>query len=147
MTIRLCLVTLGVADVARSTAFYEALGLARGPMSNDHVTFFDMDGVILALHGREALAEDAGVAAAGDGFRAATLAWNLPDRTAVDAALVRAVAVGGRPGRPAAEAFWGGYSGYFADPDGHLWEVAHNPFFPIDAKGVTRLPEPRDGEA
>ncbi|MCE1234916.1 MAG: VOC family protein [Hyphomicrobiales bacterium] len=147
MTIRLSLVTLGVADVARATAFYGAMGLARGPMSNDHVTFFDMDGVILALYGRAALAADAGVSAEGEGFRGSTLAWNLADRAGVDAALARAVTSGGRLVKPAGEAFWGGYSGYFADPDGHLWEVAHNPFFPLDDKGVLRLPEADDGEA
>ena len=141
MALRLSLVTLGVADVGRSTAFYGALGLEPGPSSNPAVSFFDMDGVILALYGRAALAEDAGVAAAGDGFRAVSLAWNLGDRDAVDAALEAAVAAGGRLAKPAGAVFWGGYSGYFSDPDGHLWEVAHNPFFPIDARGAARLPE------
>lgn len=147
MSIRLSLVTLGVADVARARAFYEALGVEAGAMSNDAVVFFDMDGVILALYGREALAADAGIAPAGSGFRGLTLAWNLSDRASVDAALEIAVAAGGRLVQTAREVFWGGYSGYFADPDDHLWEVAHNPFFPIDAAGVTRLPEASDGEA
>jgi catechol 2,3-dioxygenase-like lactoylglutathione lyase family enzyme len=147
MAIRLSLVTLGVADIDRATVFYETLGLVRGPMSNAHVTFFDMGGVILALYGREALAADAGVDADGEGFRGATLAWNLPDRPAVDAGLGRAVVAGGRLVKASTEAYWGGYSGYFADPDGHLWEVAHNPFFPIDANGVVRLPDAYDGEA
>jgi uncharacterized protein len=141
MKLRLTLVTLGVADVARSTAFYEALGLARGAASNDAVTFFDMAGIVLGLYGREALAEDARVAAAGEGFRATSLAWNLPDRPSVDAALAAAIAAGGTLVKPAEAVFWGGYSGYFADPDGHLWEVAHNPFFPLDTSGVLRLPE------
>lgn len=139
MSLRLSLVTLGVADVARATAFYVALGSTPGASSNAAVTFFDMNGVILALYGREALAEDARIAAAGTGFSGVTLAWNLPDRAAVDDAITLAVRSGGRLVKAAEEVFWGGYSGYFADPDGHLWEVAHNPFFPIDAAGVTRL--------
>ncbi len=147
MSIRLSLVTLGVADVARATAFYVALGARVGAASNEHVTFFDMNGVILALYGRAALAEDATVEAEGTGFSGVTLAWNRESREAVDAGLEAAVAAGGRLVKPAREVFWGGYSGYFADPDGHLWEVAHNPFFPIDAEGVTRLPEGDHGEA
>lgn len=141
MKLRLTLVTLGVADVARSTAFYEALGLSRSAAGNDAVTFFDMDGIVLGLYGREALAEDAKVPAAGDGFRATSLAWNLDGRPAVDAALEAAVAAGGTLVKAAEEVFWGGYSGYFTDPDGHLWEVAHNPFFPFDERGAMRLPE------
>lgn len=147
MSIRLSIVTLGVADLARARSFYEALGAEPGPMSNESVVFYDMNGIILALYGRSALAADAGVPAEGSGFSGVTLAWNLPDRVAVDAALEAAVAAGGRPTSPATEVFWGGYSGTFADPDGHLWEVAHNPFFPIGADGVTRLPEAGNGEA
>ncbi len=141
MKLRLSLVTLGVADIARATAFYEALGLTRGAASNDAVTFFDMDGVILGLYGREALAEDAEVSPDGHGFRATSLAWNLADRPAVDAAFRHAVALGATPVKAPREVFWGGYSGYFADLDGHLWEVAHNPFFPFDERGAVRLPE------
>lgn len=147
MPIRLCLVTLGVDDVDRAARFYEALGAVRGGASEAAVAFFDMNGVILALYGRAALAEDAGTAAAGSGFAGMTLAWNLPDRAGVDAALRAAEAAGGRIAVPAREVFWGGYSGYFSDPDGHLWEVAHNPFFPLDADGVLRLPEASDGHA
>lgn len=146
MALRLSLVTLGVADLARATAFYGALGLAPGPASNDSVVFFDMDGIILALYGRQALAEDARVEVAGAGFSGMTLAWNVADRPAVEAALARAVAAGGHLVKPAEAVFWGGFSGYFADPDGHLWEVAHNPFFPIDARGVTHLPEATDDQ-
>lgn len=146
-SIRLSLVTLGVADVGRARAFYEALGLVAGGPSEAAVAFFDMDGVILSLYGREALAEDAGAAADGAGFAGVTLAWNLADRAGVDAALTAAEAAGGRIAVAAREVFWGGYSGYFTDPDGHLWEVAHNPFFPIGADGVTRLPERAHGEA
>ena len=131
MSIRLSLVTLGVADVARATAFYVALGARVGAASNEHVTFFDMNGVILALYGRAALAEDATVEAEGSGFAGVTLAWNLESRDAVDAGLGQAVAAGGRLVKPAEEVFWGGYSGYFADPDGHLWEVAWQPSLPL----------------
>lgn len=147
MSIRLGLVTLGVADVGRATAFYVALGARVGAASNDAVTFFDMDGVILALYGRDALAEDATVAAEGTGFSGVTLAWNRASPADVDAGIAAAVAAGGRLVKPAGAVFWGGYSGYFADPDGHLWEVAHNPFFPIDAAGIVRLPGGDDGEA
>lgn len=141
MRLRLSLVTLGVADLARSRAFYAALGLEPGPASNEAVVFYDMDGVILALYGRTALADDARVAAEGQGFAGVTLAWNLTSEAEVDAAFARAVAAGAGAVKPPERVFWGGYSGYVADPDGHLWEVAHNPFFPIDAGGVTRLPE------
>lgn len=141
MSLRLSLVTLGVADVAAARRFYEALGLAAGASSNDHVVFFDMDGVILALYGRAALAADAGIAAEGAGFAGVTLAWNLVSEAEVDAAFARALAAGAKPVKVPERVFWGGYSGYFADPDGHLWEVAHNPFFPIDGRGITRLPE------
>ncbi|TBW32315.1 VOC family protein [Siculibacillus lacustris] len=141
MSLRLSMVTLGVADVAAATAFYEALGLVRGAPSEAAVTFFDMDGVILALYGRAALADDAGVAAMGDGFRGLALAWNVTGAAAVDAAIARAVAAGGRLVKAPERAFWGGYSGYFADPDGHLWEVADNPGFPFDERGALRLPE------
>jgi catechol 2,3-dioxygenase-like lactoylglutathione lyase family enzyme len=141
MRLRLSLVTLGVADLDRSRAFYGALGLEPGPASNEAVTFYDMDGVILALYGRAALAEDARVAAEGEGFAGVTLAWNLSSEAAVDTGFARAVGAGGRAVKAPERVFWGGYSGYFADPDGHLWEIAHNPFFPIDAGGVTRLPE------
>jgi catechol 2,3-dioxygenase-like lactoylglutathione lyase family enzyme len=138
---RLSLVTLGVADLARARAFYETLGLSPGPMSGEAVVFYDMDGVILALYGRAALAADAGMTAEGSGFAGITLAWNLDDEDAVDRAFAAAIAAGGRAVKSPEKVFWGGWSGYFADPDGHLWEVAHNPFFPIDAKGITRLPE------
>lgn len=139
MSIRLAMVTLGVADVAAATAFYRRLGLEPGAESGEAVTFFDMDGIILALYGRGPLAEDAGVPAAAGGFSGVTLAWNRPSVAEVDAALAAAVAAGGRITRAAEKTFWGGYSGYFADPDGHLWEIAHNPFSPNDADGRMQL--------
>jgi hypothetical protein len=138
--LRLSLVTLGVADLTRARAFYGALGLTPGPASNDHVVFYDMDGVILALYGREALAEDAKVSPEGSGFAGQTLAWNCASIEEVDAAIAAAVAAGATLVKPAEKVFWGGYSGYVADPDGHLWEIAHNPFFPFDERGAVRLP-------
>ncbi|MFL1876876.1 VOC family protein [Hansschlegelia beijingensis] len=140
-SLRLSLVTLGVEDLGRSTAFYEALGLKRSPASTDDVSFFDVGGAILSLYGREALAADAGLDGAGDGFRSQALAWNLASSAAVDKAIVRMVAAGGRLVKPAEKAGWGGYVGYVADPDGHLWEIAHNPGFPLDADGRARLPK------
>ncbi|HPF24767.1 MAG TPA: VOC family protein [Hyphomonas sp.] len=137
--IHITLVTLGVADVQVSAAFYEKLGLKRARASQDAVVFFDMGGVALGLFGREPLAEDAGVPAAGEGFRAVTLAWNQPNEEAVDDAIIRAVESGGQLVKAAKKVFWGGYSGYFADPDGHLWEVAYNPFSPLREDGSMEL--------
>ena len=140
---RLNLVTLGVADVAMARRFYERLGFAASDFDSEGIAFFEMSGVILALFGREDLAEDAGVPVEGSGFNAVTLAINLSSRDEVDAALAFAEACGGRIVQPAREVFWGGYSGYFADPDGHLWELAFNPVCPLDADGRVALPPPR----
>jgi len=136
---RLSLVTLGVADVARSRAFYERLGWRAAPVSTDAIAFFDLGGWALALYGRAALAGDARVPAAGRGFSGITLAHNVRSPAEVDAILREAVAAGGALVKPAERAFWGGHSGHFADPDGHLWEVAHNPFFPLDERGRMSL--------
>ena len=130
MEARISLVTLGVADLARATAFYErGLGL---PLINDAaaegVAFFQLEGLRLALYSRHALAEDAGLADSGpQPFSGIALAHNLGSPAEVDALLAHAARVGGRIVKPAHKVFWGGYSGYFADPDGHLWEVAWNP--------------------
>ncbi|RTL71936.1 MAG: VOC family protein [Hyphomicrobiales bacterium] len=138
---RLSLVTLGVANVARSRAFYERLGFVASPASNADVTFFSAGGVVLSLFGREALAADAGVENTTPApFSGITLAHNVASEPEVDAALAAAAAAGGRIVKPAQRAFWGGWTGYFADPDGHLWEVAHNPHFPLDASGAVVLP-------
>ncbi|PWC43520.1 VOC family protein [Azospirillum sp. TSO22-1] len=137
---RLSLVTLGVADVARSRAFYERLGFVASPASQDSVAFFPAGGVVLALYGRDALAEDAHLPAAGSGFGGITLAHNVRRREDVAAVLAEAEAAGGRILKPAQDVFWGGHSGYFADPDGHPWEVAWNPFFPLAADGRIELP-------
>ena len=136
---RVTLVTLGVADVARSRAFYERLGFVASAASQESVAFFQLGGLVLGLYGRAALAEDAQVADDGHGFDGVTLAQNMRSRAEVDEALAFAVSCGARLAKPAQEVFWGGYSGYFADPDGHLWEIAHNPFFAMDDDGVVRL--------
>lgn len=140
---RVSLVTLGVKDVARSTAFYVALGwpLSSASVPGD-VSFFKTAGGLLALWSEDLLAEDAGLSggAVGD-RRGRSLAINLESREDVDAALAAAAAAGARITKPAAATDWGGYNGYFADLDGHLWEVAHNPFWPIGDDGRPTLPE------
>jgi len=137
---RLTLVTLGVADVARSRAFYERLGWKASSASQDSVAFFQMVGMVLALWGRQDLADDAQVANSTPGFSGVALAFNARSEAEVDSVLAEAVRAGGRLVRAAHKTFWGGYSGYFADPDGHLWEVAHNPFWHLDERGALHLP-------
>ncbi|KAB2851233.1 MAG: VOC family protein [Hyphomicrobiaceae bacterium] len=137
---RLSLVTLGVADVARSRAFYDALGWKASSASQPSVTFYDAGGVVLSLFARSALAADAGVTDSPPGFSGVALAHNVAGPAEVDRVLADAVRAGGRLAKSGQKAFWGGYSGYFADPDGHLWEVAHNPFFPLDGAGRVTLP-------
>ena len=138
---RLTMVTLGVADVARSTAFYESLGWRRSSASQETITFFRMQGSGLGLFQRESLAEDAGVSADGSGFRGVTVALNCADRDEVDAVFDEWVAAGAEPVKRPEAVFWGGYSSYVADPDGHLWEIAHNPYAPNDAAGFMPLPD------
>lgn len=139
---RLSVITLGVSDLDRAQRFYqEGLGWTLGA-AEEQIRFFQLNGLILALYPRQALAEDVQLPAAGAGFRAMTLAYCARSREEVDADLQRAMAAGGRLVKPAQEVFWGGYSGYFADPDGHLWEVAHNPFWALDAAGNVRLTSP-----
>ncbi|WP_332899041.1 VOC family protein [Haladaptatus sp. CMSO5] len=131
---RLSLVTLGVSDLDRAIEFYrDGLGLpleTRDPDSD--VAFFTLGATKLSLYPRELLAEDAMVSPDGEGFSGITLAHNVRSAQAVDAQLEEAVEAGATLVKPGQEVFWGGYSGYFADPDGHLWEVAWNPFFDID---------------
>ena len=138
---RLSLVTLGVADVAAARAFYERLGFKASAASQEGVAFFAAGGVVLGLFGRAALAEDAQVADSAPGFSGVALAHNVSSEAEVDAVLAEAVAAGGCLLKAGQKVFWGGYSGYFADPDGHLWEVAFNPFFPLDSDGRITLPE------
>ena len=135
------MVTLGVADLARSTAFYESLGLHRSTASQDTITFFRMQGSALGLFQRDSLADDAGVAAEGSGFRGVTLALNCADRDEVDTVFDQWVDAGAQPVKRPEAVEWGGYSSYVADPDGHLWEIAHNPFSPNDADGFMPLPD------
>jgi catechol 2,3-dioxygenase-like lactoylglutathione lyase family enzyme len=128
---RISMITLGVRDLATSIRFYEqGLGFPRMASPPD-VAFFTLDGTWLGLYGREALAEDATVSAAGQGFEGFALAHNVASEAEVDAVVALAVAAGATPVKPPQKVFWGGYSGYFKDPDGHLWEVAHNPFFRV----------------
>lgn len=135
------LVTLGVADVAASTAFYQRLGWKRSPASNESITFFHSATATLAIFGRAALAEDAHVECTPAGFSGVTLAQNFASQAEVDAAYQHAISSGAQSLKPPQKVFWGGYSGYFADPDGHLWELAYNPFAGLDADGKMVLPE------
>ena len=134
-------ITLGVANLAVSRAFYAALGWQESSGSQPGIAFFNAGSVVFALFQRAALAEDANVSAAGNGFPGFTLAHNVASQAAVDRLLAEAVAAGGRLVRPADKVFWGGYRGYFADPDDFLWEVCWNPSFPLDEHGHARLPE------
>ena len=133
------IIALGVADLARSRAFYEALGFTAGPGSNENIVFFQLAGLVLSIFPRSALAEDAEVADDGHGFDGVTLAHNYPTEAAVDAAMAAALAAGATLKKAPQKVFWGGYSGYFADPDGHHWEVACNPFVKVDDRGIVTL--------
>lgn len=126
---RISMITLGVSDLVASTRFYgEGLGFPQMP-GESSVSFFTLNGAWLALYGREALAEDAGVPAAGSGFAGFTLAHNVSSREEVDKVMAEAVKAGARLIKKPGDVFWGGYSGYFEDPDGYLWEIAWNPHF------------------
>ncbi|QOR38074.1 VOC family protein [Billgrantia diversa] len=125
---RISMITLGVRDLEASIRFYEqGLGLPRME-SPPEVAFFTLNGTWLGIYGRESLAEDAGIPAEGSGFAGIALAHNLGSEAEVDELLEQAVSAGGKLVKPGQKVFWGGYSGYFSDPDGYLWEVAHNPF-------------------
>ncbi len=139
---RISIVTLGVADLQRSIRFYEqGLGWRRSSAGGDEIAFFHMQGVVLALYPRQLLAADANLAdGAGGGFAGFTLAQNVRSREEADAVLAQAVAAGATLLKPAVAAEWGGYSGYFADPDGYAWEVAWNPHFPFAEDGSVQLP-------
>ena len=132
---RISLVTLGVEDVARATAFYEKLGWKKSSASQDSVTFIQLKGTVLGLFSREALAHDAQVENTPKGFSGVTLAHNVTSERGVDAVFKFALSCGATEIKKPEKVFWGGYSGYFADPDGHLWEIAYNPFFPLNAEG------------
>ncbi len=136
---RVSIITLGVTDLERSRQFYERIGWRRSVAKSEGIVFFQSGGMAVALYPREELAKDANVAPDGTGFQGLTLAYNARNRAEVDSVLTDAVAAGAKLLKPAQEAFWGGYSGYFSDPDGFLWEVAWNPTFPISADGSIRL--------
>ena len=138
---RVSLVTLGVADLNRSREFYERLGWRRSMAKAEGVVFFQAGGMALALYPRNDLAKDAKIPSEGYGFSGISLAYNTRNREEVDAVLTEAQAAGAKLLKPAEEAFWGGYSGYFSDPDGFPWEVAWNPSFPILEDGSIRIPD------
>ena len=136
---RVSLVTLGVRDLGRARRFYEALGWTTGAAPADDVAFFQAGGMVVALWGREELAADSGVEDAG-GWGGVTLAHNVRSPADVDAVVEEARAAGAAITREPAETFWGGYSGAFTDPDGHAWEIAHNPSWTLADDGSVRLP-------
>ncbi|WP_243042234.1 VOC family protein [Dyella sedimenti] len=140
-TPRIHIVTLGVGDLPRARRFYEALGWRASSTSNEAIVFLKGAGGVLALYGRAALAEDALAEDLPTGFAAVTLARNAHSREEVDAWFATAVAAGAHAMKPPQEVFWGGYSGYVADPDGHLWEFAFNPYFVFDEQGNLALPD------
>jgi uncharacterized protein len=126
---RISMITLGVKDLAVSVKFYESgLGFPR-MASPPEVAFFTLNGSWLGLYGRRSLAEDATVPPEGSGFEGFTLAHNVASEEDVETVMRQAIAAGATRVKPAQKVFWGGYSGYFKDPDGHLWEIAHNPYF------------------
>lgn len=143
---RLSLVTLGVASLDVARQFYERLGWKASPVSQGDVVFFQLNGMALSLFPRTLLAQDAGIVEPGiklddaaPRFAGIALAYNCRSAKAVDETFTLALSAGGRAMKPPETAFWGGYSGYFADPDGYLWEVAYNPHFPLDAAGSLKL--------
>jgi uncharacterized protein len=136
---RLTLVTIGVADVARATAFYQSLGWKKAAASQPSITFLVMAGSVLSLYGRDALAEDAQVSSEGDGFRAVTLACNLDSQAQVDDVFAQWLQAGATCIKTPQLVFWGGYSGYVADLDGHLWELAYNPGLVLSADGFPQM--------
>lgn len=130
---RLHIVTLGVSDLKRAEKFYsEGLGCKKSAMSQETITFFQLESVVLALYPKHLLAEDAAITMNSSGYSPFTLACNATNEADVDELLQKAVAAGAKLIKSAQKVFWGGYSGYFADPDGFLWEVAYNPFLTFD---------------
>lgn len=137
---RISLVTLGVGSLELSRTFYRNLGWKEHPSSDDDVAFFQAGGLVFGLWSRDKLAEDSAVEDPG-GWGGVTLAYNTTSPGQVDAVIEEARFAGATIGREPAETFWGGYSGVFIDPDGHPWEVAHNPFWTVESDGSVRLPE------
>lgn len=139
--LRVSLVTLGVSDLARASKFYEAMGMRRRLKQAEGVAFFDASGVVISLWSREALAKDSNVEDSKPGFSGIALAYNVASEPEVDAVLRAAKVAGGKILKPAQRAFWGGFYGHFSDPDGHIWEVAHNPGFAFDDHGNIVVPD------
>lgn len=145
MQARITIVTLGVASIATATAFYQRMGFEAASGSNDNISFMQAGGVVLSLYGRQALADDSHYWHADSGLRQAgsfsgiSLAHNVRSEAEVDAVLAQAVEAGAQLRKPAQKVFWGGYSGYFCDLDGHLWEVAYNPYLELDEAGLPVL--------
>lgn len=138
---RLSLITLGVKDLERSRRFYESLGWRRSMAGAEGIVFFHLGGIALSLFPRAELAKDANLPSAGQGFTGIALAYNTRTLEEVDQVLAQAQAAGARILKPAVGASWGGYSGYFSDPDGFLWEVAWNPGLPLAEDGSIRIPD------
>lgn len=139
--LRLSLVTLGVENLAAAAKFYEDMGLPRRLRKAEGVAFFDAGGVVLSIYSREALAKDANIEDSNAGFGGITLAYNVPSQAEVELVLKAAEKAGGKILKQADRIFWGGYVGYFADPEGHIWEVAHNPGFTFDERGNVVVPD------
>jgi uncharacterized glyoxalase superfamily protein PhnB len=139
MRLAINVITLGVSDMPKARRFYEALGWQASKSSNESFTLFKAKGSMLALYGAKALAEDAHVEAKGSGFRAVTVACNVREKAQVAEVLEHARSAGAEITKPAQDVFWGGHSGYFKDLDGHLWEVAWNPHWKLDADGLVEL--------
>lgn len=139
---RISIITLGVSDLGRAVAFYrDGLGWPLSGASDDEIAFLKTGGVVLALYPREALAADVGADPEGEGFSGFTLAHNVTEKDRVASVLEEAAAAGATIVKEAQDVFWGGRSGYFADPDGHLWEVAWAPGFSLAEDGSLKLPD------
>ena len=138
---RITCITLGVADVAKARAFYEKLGWRAGKGGDANVAFFQLNGLVLGLFGKKDLAHDAGVARPGIGFGNVSIAHNVGSAAEVRKTITQAKRAGATILRKPSKAFWGGYTAYFADPDGHAWEAAYNPFWKLDSKGNVKLPK------
>lgn len=141
---RVSLITLGVDDLARSKAFYEKLGWVPKDEVPGQVVFYQMHGSVLGLFGRADLAKDQGRAGTNLQTGAVTLAQNFASEQEVDAAFAEALAAGATQLKAPEKVFWGGYSGYYTDPDGHVWELAMNPFWTLNEDGSLTLPDPAD---
>lgn len=140
---RFSIVTLGVSDLKQSREFYQRLGWQPSAASNREIVFFQAGGAALALYPRAGLAKDANLQPEGQGFPGFSIAYNARSQEEVDTVLAAADAARARILKPAQKTFWGGYSGYFSDPDGFAWEVAWNPFFPVSEEGNILLPAPQ----